>query len=1043
MPWHCRVSRETYQAQMSVVLKCQINGRTLSVEKPVGPIPIMVGSKACHVSPLSPADRVRLGFEEAREVGGYFIVNGNEKVVRLLAAQRAHMPFAVERGTLTKSGPMFTQYGCLMRSLRSDLTGSSLQLLYLTDGTMMVRVWADRKAYFLPLVTLMRACSPKATDAEIYQRIVGDVPEDDIYIRERLTLLLAQGRSANLISHESCVDYIGNEMRRQLSWLSNTLTGAQVGQYFIRKFILVHLSDGYDKVLMLCLMARKLFALVRGKIRGDNMDVLGSQELWTAGMLYGAVVKERLFQSLLMAGRVLTKQLLKDPNVETEKFETAFKSSFNAIGKGVTNFLATGNFSPRFCSDLQQTNGFVVMADKLNALRFTAHFRAVHRGAYFAEMKTTTVRKLLPDSWGFQCPVHTPDGAPCGLLNHLTASCKVVDGAWNVRANYSVRKLAAFLEGLGMHPVSRSPPRAAGLLTVTVDGVVVGMIPGDLVDSMALQLRAIKDGSDRANLVIPPHAEVVVIPYDYKFAFNGVYIFTGPSRMVRPVRSLQTGRDEWIGTMEQPYFDIAVRAEEATPQTQYVELSRTQMLSVVASLTPFSDFNQSPRNMYQCQMGKQTMGVPLTNVNYRSDNKLFRLTHAQVPVVRTDGHRAYEMDEFPNGCNAVVAVLAYTGYDMEDAMIINKSSYERGFAHACVFYSIPIDLKTEGIAADLYFAVDESAKRPPHIDKDGLPLPGCMIRMGDVLAVYYNRRSKSYHEILNKKIDPVVIDCVAIVGLNLKFGINNVTVTLREPRNPVIGDKFSSRHGQKGTLSRLYPQEDMPFSDNGIVPDVLINPHAFPSRMTIGMLLESMAGKSGALLGEDQNATPFEFDEQDRAVDYFGKQLLNAGYSYYGSETMYSGVLGTQLTVEIFQGVVFYQRLRHMVNDKFQVRSTGKVNELTHQPVGGRKRGGGIRVGEMERDSMLAHGAAFMINDRLMQCSDYSQGYCCSRCGSILSVQLSKENNAPTCRYCVANGVPSAPIVTVALPFVFRYLVCELGAFSIRCSIKTKPLNAE
>lgn len=201
------------------------------------------------------------------------------------------MPFALERSTLAKCGPMFTKYGCFVRSLRSDSTGSSTQLLYLSDGTMMVRVWADRRPYFLPLVAVMRACSAAVTDKEIFSRIVADEPEDDTYTRERLTLLLAQGRTAKLVDHEACLAFLGAETRRFFRWLPHTFTASQVGQYFIDKFILVHLRTGHDKVLLLCHMARKLLALVRGRILSDNLDVLGAQELWTPGMLYGAVVK--------------------------------------------------------------------------------------------------------------------------------------------------------------------------------------------------------------------------------------------------------------------------------------------------------------------------------------------------------------------------------------------------------------------------------------------------------------------------------------------------------------------------------------------------------------------------------------------------------------------------------------------------------------------------------------------------------------------------------------------------------------------------------
>jgi DNA-directed RNA polymerase I subunit RPA2 len=207
--------------------------------------------------------------------------------------------------------------------------------------------------------------------------------------------------------------------------------------------------------------------------------------------------------------------------------------------------------------------------------------------------------------------------------------------------------------------------------------------------------------------------------------------------------------------------------------------------------------------------------------------------------------------------------------------------------------------------------------------------------------------------------------------------------------------------------------------------------------MTVGMLIESMAGKAGALHGVEQDGTPFMFSEEDRAVDYFGKQLLDAGYSYYGSENMYSGILGTELKVDIFMGVVFYQRLRHMVGDKFQSRADGAVNQLTHQPVGGRKNAGGIRFGEMERDSVIAHGAAFLLNDRLMQSSDYSKAYCCLKCGSILSPFVKK--GVALCKSCDS----AEHIHIVAIPFVFRYLAAEFGAFGIKCSLNVKPIGKE
>jgi DNA-directed RNA polymerase I subunit RPA2 len=306
--------------------------------------------------------------------------------------------------------------------------------------------------------------------------------------------------------------------------------------------------------------------------------------------------------------------------------------------------------------------------------------------------------------------------------------------------------------------------------------------------------------------------------------------------------------------------------------------------------------------------------------------------------------------------------------------------------------------------------------------------------------------------------------------------VQRVAIKLRYNRNPVVGDKFASRHGQKGVLSYLWPQVDMPFTDSGMVPDVIINPHAFPSRMTIGMLVESMAGKAGACHGSYHDSTPFRFGEQQRAVDYFGEQLRAAGYAYHGTETMYSGVTGEPLHCDIYLGVVYYQRLRHMVSDKSQVRSTGPMNQLTRQPVKGRKKGGGIRFGEMERDSLLAHGAAFTLHDRLHNSSDRHTALVCRQCGSLLAphslpaaatqvslvsggaggdgvsrtivapiasgvpamdaaTRMNRNRRAPLCRVC---GHGDA-VVPVPMPYVFRYLAVELAAMNIKIALEVGP----
>ena len=486
-------------------------------------------------------------------------------------------------------------------------------------------------------------------------------------------------------------------------------------------------------------------------------------------------------------------------------------------------------------------------------------------------------------------------------------------------------------------------------------------------------------------------------------------------------------------------------------------------------------------------MGKQTMGTPATALRYRTDNKTYRLQTGQTPIVRPPLHNEYGLDNFPNGTNAVVAVISYTGYDMDDAMILNKSAHERGFGHGSIYKTKICDLaegqrksrSAKTVNRLFGFAPEGVVKAQwrETLDDDGLPRVGTMLRHGDMLAAWHNVSfDQTQGDYINldgqtqffkyKEDELAFVEEVRVIGSETAADpCQKLSIKLRVPRSPVIGDKFSSRHGQKGVCSQKWPATDMPFSESGIQPDVIINPHAFPSRMTIGMFVESLAGKAGALHGIAQDSTPFRFDEQNTAVDHFGHQLMKAGYNYYGNEPMYSGITGEELAADIYIGVVYYQRLRHMVNDKYQVRTTGPVNSYTGQPIKGRKKGGGIRVGEMERDSLLAHGTAFLLQDRLMNCSDYTKATVCRGCGSFLSTtptvnEYQRKNSKVfqvRCRRCAKLADASAPktevwsdgqgiryrggddVTTVAVPGVLKYLDVELASMGIRLKFEVGP----
>lgn len=312
------------------------------------------------------------------------------------------------------------------------------------------------------------------------------------------------------------------------------------------------------------------------------------------------------------------------------------------------------------------------------------------------------------------------------------------------------------------------------------------------------------------------------------------------------------------------------------------EIDPINMLSIVASTIPFCNYNQSPRNMYQCQMAKQTMGTPYHAHPYRMDNKVYRLLFPQAPLVRTLKYQNYDFDQSPSGTNAVVAVISYTGYDMEDAMIINKSAYERGFGHGTVYKSYLRDLNegsTSGARSKFRLVRQkdhgvEQALKTHDLDQDGLPHIGMKLEHGKADQCIYDTVLQKPKFNSFKDNESARVENVRLMGDEKDPNHCGLGYTIRYSRNPVIGDKFSSRHGQKGVLSQLWPQVDMPFTETGMTPDIIINPHAFPSRMTIGMLIESLAGKGGAMKGEYIDAKPFEKYEDDDVIDYFGKELV-------------------------------------------------------------------------------------------------------------------------------------------------------------------------
>lgn len=996
-PKECRTANDSYKGRLWLKFSLYYGEDLIKTEmKECGGFPIMYKSHLCNLKNVT--NMPKYG-EDEKEAGGFFIINGLDKLVRFHIMSKRNYPFAIIRAQHNK---MYSDRVISIRSVGEDELGHVNFLLYANDGNVYLKFFYRKNEYHVPLVVILKALI-NTTDAEIFNSL-----DKDPYV----TAALRKTGELKVFSRKECLDYIGSRFK----YILDAHDSIEAAEYVLKTVIVPHLTDNHDKFDFFLASLKKLYAFIRKEIVEDDLDSPSSHELLTETQLFANVFKDRIedfkknFKNQYkkhIALEVQKKRKLDEKVTELdlnyvvrkEKLLFAYKiADFKTFSRGFHTFLSSGNVTHNNSSDLLQSAGFVLLAERINYYRYISHFRSVNRGTFFQEVRTTTVRKLRPESWGFLCPIHTPDGTPCGLLTHLTTGAELV--AESDQFDESI------FYSNGVHPTIRGIVFG---VPVFYDGRLVGH-----TESSEMLVEKLRDYRRRNNLRV----EIVFNNQDKQF--KCVCIYNGLGRFTRPVKHLPTGVIEWIGIMEQVFLNIRLKdgkkylLDESKIEDyeafEYEEIDNQNLFSLVASLTPFSEYNQSPRSMYQCQMAKQSMGIPAHNLATRTDTKLYTINYTQHPIVKNRNYSVLE--DYPLGINCIVAVLSYTAYDMEDAMVINKGSMERGLFCGYVYKTDKIELPK-----DAFFTY--------------LPNIGYKLKKQDVLYSYSDLSGKEF-TIYASNYEGYFIDAVDIFKTEFAVSAN---IKFRIIRNPNIGDKFCSRHGQKGVCSMHWPTIDMPFTEGGIVPDIIINPHAFPSRMTIGMLIESMAGKAGACSGEFQDATAFEKnsyidDNTDNGFEKkkasIGEELRAHGFNYYGNEPMYSGIHGNEFKTDIFIGVVFYQRLRHMVNDKYQVRTSGAVISTTRQPVGGRKKAGGVRFGEMERDALIAHGTSYLLNDRLLKCSDHHIfTYCCS-CKSIL---FTSKNS------CTCGG---KEYTTIELPFVFKFLCTELMAMNIKIQLDVK-----
>lgn len=883
------------------------------------------------------------------------------------------------------------------------------------------------------------------------QEIVGLIgAEPDL--QDALMASFEEASALGILTKAQAMSYLGSRIKAKRSVGSRTnYTKTDEARAILGGVLLSHITveqhNFYPKAVYLAHMVRKVLLAYTGKAELDDKDYYGNKRLELAGQLI-SLLFEDLFKRFSADLKRQADRVLSKPN-RAAAFDILKLIQTDTITLGMNQAMATGNWVlRRFKMDrpgvTQNLSRLSYMAALGMMTRVTSQFEKTR--------KVSGPRALQPSQWGMLCPSDTPEGESCGLVKNLALLTHVTEDE-----DPEPVKGIAFDLGVMDIQLLNGEEINAGSYLVFLNGLIIGIhrrphefarrirqlrrfgIIGEFVSVFLHEgQRAVHVATDGGRVCRPL---IIVDPSTHR-----------PRLTIEHLKDVENGiRDfesllaencvEYVDVNEENNCLIALRDSDIGKDTTHLEIDPMTILGVVAGLIPYPHHNQSPRNTYQCAMGKQAMGTLATNQHERIDTVMHTIVYPQKPLVTTRVIDLTHYDELPAGENAIIAVMSYSGYDIEDAIVLNQASLDRGFGRCMVMRKNATQIrKYSNQTYDRIVGPPEADSavssyqqaRMSALDEDGIAQPGEPVNNGDVLvnkqmpmnttdtltnpdlpAEGYKDAPLCYRgpPTTSGVVDKVMLTSTPTVHVLIK-------ILMRQCRRPELGDKFSSRHGQKGVCGLIAPQEDLPFNDEGICPDLIMNPHGFPSRMTVGKMMELIGAKASVLDGRRRYGTAFGGDK----FEEMSECLVDHGYHYAGKEYLTSGLTGEPLESYIFFGPMYYQKLKHMVMDKVHARSRGPRAVLTRQPTEGRSRDGGLRLGEMERDCLIGYGSSMLLQERLMLSSDAFEVNVCtgSECQGLIGYK-------GWCQYCKSGK----NMCTLRMPYACKLLFQELQAMNI------------